>query len=991
MTTPVVTDVFKFLAVRPAQRLSPSDAAVKIVEDGKAATADGKRELAKLARNLSRRDTALEHWRALDLSPIEPLVNGREDLLQRYALIGPSEDPPDAASLLEAAGLSGIADGVEPRVVALAWEALYTGHATGRDAGHRLERPIAALQIIHFARIVRDDPRPARSIALDALSATIVIPDVFQEALRAEPPPALSSPVAPQNPSATVSLDETRRSVQIRALATDLVATERLLAAVSNPPAIDAIMVRHDSADSDAADRSGRFSVSTTPSVADALPTHQLSRAEAAVLGQLRIADATLAPAAAQTLQAHFQSLSDQAAVLADDLEFRTAMETLSGVLSVTTAALAAKPPGTTPTKAPDVDVSGRITPLGIGDLKVVKQTLLAYVAGEVAHIENVLKGEAKTRTHRKLDRTETTLFTSDEETTDTERDTQTTDRFELKREAENTIKEDTSVKAGLTVTASYGPVVATASGEFAYAASKQDSVKTSANYAREVVDKSVHKVQTKTKTERTTKTLNEVEEINQHSLKNDDPTAANVTGIYRWVDKRYRAQVYNYGVRLLLEFVLPEPAAYYRAARQKAVVEVHGEAPPPFVKVPAFNVEPGSVELGVRGARPEPLIAGHITEVNYLKYAARYGASGIKPPPSLFTYVGIAIAPKKDEVGQGKAAAIVSAELKIPVGYEISSYGFTVSAVYKDWAKLSVQVRADSWTILNVPGSDTRLKEKQIGDLGGTNVKVEGTVPVSVACYDVGAFALNVQAVCKRTDSELTKWKISTYEAIQSAYLAMKTAYDQKATQAESALGISIEGENPALNRKVEAAELKKLCITMMSGQHFDQFGAMTEPAGDPTHPPEVNVYKALDDGPIIQFFEQAFEWEQMTYLLYPYFWGRKTNWSESVNLSDPDPMFQQFLTAGAARVLVPVPLAYVKDVLYLLQNPMKDLELGRKVWGGGPTVTLKDDRYLSIVDEMKNQTDDLDGAKPEGPSWEFTLPTTLVWLQPDDKLPTF
>jgi hypothetical protein len=31
------------------------------------------------------------------------------------------------------------------------------------------------------------------------------------------------------------------------------------------------------------------------------------------------------------------------------------------------------------------------IRPLGIGDLKVVKQTLQRYVAGEVAHIENVL------------------------------------------------------------------------------------------------------------------------------------------------------------------------------------------------------------------------------------------------------------------------------------------------------------------------------------------------------------------------------------------------------------------------------------------------------------------------------------------------------------------------------------------------------------------------------------------------------------------------
>src|SRR5215204_2829050 len=38
------------------------------------------------------------------------------------------------------------------------------------------------------------------------------------------------------------------------------------------------------------------------------------------------------------------------------------------------------------------------IRPLGIGDLKVVKQWLSKYKAGEIAHIDNVLLGETKTR-----------------------------------------------------------------------------------------------------------------------------------------------------------------------------------------------------------------------------------------------------------------------------------------------------------------------------------------------------------------------------------------------------------------------------------------------------------------------------------------------------------------------------------------------------------------------------------------------------------------
>lgn len=38
-----------------------------------------------------------------------------------------------------------------------------------------------------------------------------------------------------------------------------------------------------------------------------------------------------------------------------------------------------------------------------------------------------------------------------------------------------------------------------------------------------------------------------------------------NVVGIYRYINKRYKAQVFNYGERLMFEFLIPEPAEFYR------------------------------------------------------------------------------------------------------------------------------------------------------------------------------------------------------------------------------------------------------------------------------------------------------------------------------------------------------------------------------------------------------------------------------------------
>ena len=893
MAAPLMTDVFKFLAVRPAQRVSSDRRADGFVRDNRVDSAAGLRAIAALADRLSHPQEARARWEALDLSPLDPLATGYVRLVEAYGSAAP-EDEPDAAAVVETAGLTDTLAADPARTRELAWEALYAAHATGPSAGALLDTPLAVLRLRHFADALADAATLSRQRAMTRLMATVVIPNAFHDAFRPgreEPrPDHEASPVRRTEP------ETAERTAHLRALARDLVATQALLDTVANAPAVRRTGGAEEPQDTGQRWTS-RFTMSTVPSVDDAVGD-RLSPAEAGVLDRLRISGTTTAPEAAQVLSRHMLELTDQASAVGSDLEFQAAMQTLSGVavVPITMSVMGGKP--TAVTAAPDVDVSGRITPLGIGDLKVVKQTLLAYEAGEVAHIENVLEGEAKERTHRTLDRTEITLFTSDEQTVETERDTQSTDRFELKRESEQTIKEDTGVKAGLTVTGSYGPVVMTASGEFTYSTSKQDSEKSSSNFAREVVDKSVKKVQSKTKTERTTKTINEVEEINKHSLTNDQLGAGNISGIYRWVDKRYRAQIYNYGARLLLEFVVPEPAAYYEATRSAGTPKVLGEPPHPFVKEPSFDVAPGAVGLYNFGQPlgEQPLRAEHITETNYRRYAARYAASGVAEPPPLFKYASLAIAPK-DGLGEGKSFAIASKELLVPDDYRLSSYSFGISALWVNYPKLSVQVMADFWPILSVPGG-APMQTAQRGDVKADDARATGPIALSVVCYDVLAFALNVQAVCTRTDEAMEKWRNQTFENLQTAYDTLQAAYDEKLTQAQAAAGIEIEGQNPALNRVVEKTELKKLCITMMTGQHYSMFGA-TQPPDDPATPPEVDVLTTLDQGPVIQFFEKPSS-GPLTYLFYPYFWGRKSNWRGLANSRDPDPLFQDFLSAA-------------------------------------------------------------------------------------------
>jgi len=78
-----------------------------------------------------------------------------------------------------------------------------------------------------------------------------------------------------------------------------------------------------------------------------------------------------------------------------------------------------------------------------------------------------------------------------------------------------------------------------------------------------------------------------------------------------------------------------------------------------------------------------------------------------------------------------------------------------------------------------------------------------------------------------------------------------------------------------------------------------------------------------------------------------------------------------------------VPVHPAYNDAVLHYVETGA--------IWNGGTPPHLDDPLFISIVEELKAATDDLDGAVPEGEPWPVKVPTSLVYLQQDAVLPDF
>lgn len=601
---------------------------------------------------------------------------------------------------------------------------------------------------------------------------------------------------------------------------------------------------------------------------------------------------------------------------------------------------------------------SGRVQPAGVGDLLVVRQQIKRYEAEEVAQIENILRGTTKERTHRRLDISEEFFAEEVETTRETEREFSTTERFELQDETSKTLKEDTSVQVGVALSVSYGPTVSfSTSAQVNYNRMQEETARHASSYSKDVVDRSVERMSERVTKRREQRFRREVEERNLQSFSN--PDGNNISGVYQWVSKIYEAQVFNYGKRLMFDFVVPEPAAFVRYALFKGKEKTLPQPPETLTET-----------------------ANDLNEGNYATLAARYGATGIAPPPEPYITVSEAYDQTMEGGVEGKRITR-SATLTIREGYKATDciMDFGISKGGEWWF--------DVW--VGRQKYQNSFKSNHMEHLHRDMADETETLPVGIHAGGVNTYTVVIEVLCEATETAMQKWRLETFEKIYDAYQQRMREYEDAiaALEARSSKTQNI-GRNPATNRRTERAELKKACISLMTEQHFDLFDAMRAPShsiaemlmGTANIYPQMNFNETLAEGPYIRFFENAFEWEQMTYVFYPYFWGRKAEWIDRMLDQDVDPQFEEFLKAGAARSVVPVRPGFEEAVLHFLETG--------EIWDGADSPPeIGSPLYVSLVTEIKERTNGITDIVPIGEPWEVRVPTDLLHLRADDKLP--
>lgn len=586
----------------------------------------------------------------------------------------------------------------------------------------------------------------------------------------------------------------------------------------------------------------------------------------------------------------------------------------------------------------------------GVADLLVVRQKIKAYELGEYAHIENVMAGESRERSTRRLTQVEEIIERETETETEKEKDLQSTTRNELQNEAEKHVKSQLDIEAGLQVSGSYGPAVSfTSSLKAGFSTTTEESQRKASSFSQEVTQRTVEKVREKVRTLVRKRTLEEFEENNRHGFSNN--LNRHLRGIYRWLNKVYDAQVFNYGQRMMFDFVVPEPAAFY----------LYG-----LVENP-----PQDSEL-VKPAPPtvagNPLTPGQINALTYGPLLSRYRVTNAPAqPPELRTASFFAKYDGGNYISTGAAGKV-----EIPEGYR--AYRATVQATHI-WAE---DVQLHPFQIV----FDGKMYDfhNSWGSQGNSTSWLEKDASVSISVA-ANAWAVAIDLDCKLSPEAYAGWQHAAFDAIITAYQQQLAEYNERKAQRELERSSSQQfGRNPLANRRVERDELKKWVIMMLAKQPELNLDSFKSPTGAPV----LDLDKANANGRYIRFLENAFEWQNMLYVFYPHLWGRRARWVSALNVTDPDADFAAFLRAGAARVQVPVRPGFERAVAYFVHTG--------NVWDGNDVPTVEDELYVPIIDEITTNLGRIDGGVPYPAGsrpWEVVVPTDLVLVQDLSEVP--
>lgn len=587
--------------------------------------------------------------------------------------------------------------------------------------------------------------------------------------------------------------------------------------------------------------------------------------------------------------------------------------------------------------------------PYAIGELQLVKQQFIKYEPGEVAHIENVLRGEKKETQRRKLNRisqssSQEILKVDDSETGNTDK------QMDLSSEIQKTLTDNTINTNYKNLKATYGsPNAITYDGSWTVTepGQKKNNI---TKFARDVLNKTLSRINRQVTEIRRSSTLDEIEDT-VTSVFDNTGSGSNLMGVYRWLNKVYSNYVVNYGNRLMIECLITNPASGYIAAQDQC-----------DASSPSRPVSPA--ELGIESY-------SDIQTSKYPEYAVL--CPGIEPPPEPSIVVSATLRQDEEKM------------IQLPQSYQAKTLDVAniipSDSTSGQW-HLIVGKKVYTLTGADISSQAMNHESGAVAAAVNGNASLSATSPPP----DQDSVIVSIEITCQPTPMAFTQWQINTYNAIDEHYKTSSKSYYNNTSNGS-------DDRRAQTNRIIIHEQLQKACMELLFKLLF-----RCNPGTAP------NIIRTSELR-YVQFFNSLFHWDEMYYVFGENFIdGQKTgNPRSRLNGTlDWDRDFCTFLHADYARVILPVQPLFNRTVLFFLATGIvwegKDClvpGVGNYTGQSGKTTLSPDTGYLNknhsdieILNEMKKISFTPDKYEQIGGTWTIDVPTSMKILQEGDAL---
>ncbi|MDD5410204.1 MAG: type II secretion system protein GspG [Methylobacter sp.] len=566
------------------------------------------------------------------------------------------------------------------------------------------------------------------------------------------------------------------------------------------------------------------------------------------------------------------------------------------------------------------VEQQQKILPIGRIHLERIEMYPVGVQRGELVFSVPMAPGETTTISHKEWTTTSREFEDIVQDFFESYSERGVADKTDASMSNESQTKHSNSFDFGASLSGSYMGVTLTTTLGIKNTSEEQQSVKNSMQKHSEVTEKASARSRKEHKVSMKYETKMGTEDHSGKTITNPNSTAIRID-YYRMM-RKWRTDLYRYGLRQTYDLTIPLPGARLWALHQQ-VAELDKEIRTPFVY----------------GKQPKD-----ISTTNYQQEAIRLDTTVQDPPPESIVDHKYARIDYLDE-----PSAFISRfgqiDIDVPVGYAIKTakingnfavwaaggYGFNV--IYAN-----PFAAADVASVKGIEANLDFLKDRK------------GHLAVVYSYKSISNGSIEVTLTYQLLDDARENWQIIAWRQLRSAAEAKYQEVLARTQEERDKLWRLLNGKDTLTLRRLEREELLRLVMQWLLGPnlpittdlHGDVQNTLIQILGneqyfqehliDPRVPRYRNPtldrikedawFNAVLFGEQVKFIHQAIEWENILYFLYPYFWGSEIIGREKMLFEHADPEHERFLRAGYIRIVLPVRLGFEEDFTHFIEK---------------------------------------------------------------------